>query len=268
MASSSEIKRLLAEYRRALEAKRPRLQDLDQSRLQYHVPLLERLDAVEGSSVALYDLHLGRYAFLTASFKFLLGYRRVDAMARGPEYFYGQMHPDDLPVVLDSVTRTFRFLYDLPPAERRDYRLSFDFRMRQAAGKWVRLVQQVVVLEQDRRGTVWLVLIVNDLLRDGSRDAPARRQLRNLKDSTLHLFAPEEDAGYEARPGLSQREIEVLGLVAMGMASREIADQLFISVTTVNNHRQHILEKTGTRSSAEAVRYAAEIGLLPTRRAD
>ena len=54
----------------------------------------------------------------------------------------------------------------------------------------------------------------------------------------------------------------VRGLVAVGLASREIADRLSISVATVNNHRQHILEKTGARNSAEAVRYASGLGLL------
>ena len=44
--------------------------------------------------------------------------------------------------------------------------------------------------------------------------------------------------------------------------SREIAGFLSISVNTVNNHRQNILEKTNTGSSPEAVRYAAGLGLL------
>jgi DNA-binding CsgD family transcriptional regulator len=134
--------------------------------------------------------------------------------------------------------------------------------MRQADGSNARLVQQVVVLEQDRRGAIWLVLIVNDLLRDGSVDASTRRQLRNLRSGKLYLFAEEDEPGEGKEPRLSKREIEVLGLVAVGMASREIADRLYISVATVNNHRQHILEKTGARNSADAVRYAAELGLI------
>jgi DNA-binding CsgD family transcriptional regulator len=56
--------------------------------------------------------------------------------------------------------------------------------------------------------------------------------------------------------------LEVLGLVATGMASKDIADRLFISVNTVNNHRQRILEKLDSRSSAEAVRYVMKLGLI------
>ncbi|MGA2974511.1 MAG: LuxR C-terminal-related transcriptional regulator [Spirochaetia bacterium] len=262
MSPPAEISRLLAEYRRSLQLERLEPANLDYTRLVYHVPLLERLDAVEGSSVALFDLYKMSYVFLTSSFKFLLGYRRDQAMEKGPEYFYDQMHPDDLPIVLDTVSRSLRFLHGLSGAERKDYTLSFDFRMRQAGGGYVRLVQQVIVLEQDRRGAVWLILIVNDIVKDGSLEAPTRRQLRNIRNGKMYLFVPEEEPGNETRPSLTRRELEVLGLVAVGMVSREIADRLFISVATVNNHRQHILEKMGAKNCAEAVRYAAELGLL------
>lgn len=182
MAESDRTAGLFKEYRRVLTRDRFRPEDLDPTRVEYHRPLLARLDSVEGSSVALYDLHERRYAFLTSSFRFLLGYRRDEAMDRGPDYFYGMMHPDDLPVVLDTVIRAFRFLRGLPPEERRDYRLRFDFRMRRAEGGFVRLLQQ------DRKGRIWLVLIVNDLVRDGSLEAGAGRQMHCIRDGKLRLF--------------------------------------------------------------------------------
>jgi DNA-binding CsgD family transcriptional regulator/PAS domain-containing protein len=255
-----KLQRLYADYQRALGAQRFREQDLDYSRLDYHLPLLERLDTVDDSSVVLYDLCRRRYVFLTGSFKFLLGVQREQALNEGPEYFYREMHPEDLPVVLDTVTRTLRFLYNLPLGERKNYRLSFDFRIRRADGRLVRLLQQIVVLELDRRGNIWLILAVNDLVHDGSLETPAARSLRHLQNGKYYLFAPTEEAAGSMQ--LSPREIEVLGLVAVGMVSREIADRLCISVATVNNHRQHILEKTGAKNSAEAVRYAAELGIL------
>jgi DNA-binding CsgD family transcriptional regulator len=260
MDGPHDLEQFYEQYRRALAAQRFREQDLDYGRLDYHLPLLHSLDAVEDSSVVLYDLHQQRYVFLTGSFKFLLGFRREDALEEGPEYFYRQMHPEDLPTVLDTVRRTLLFLYSAPAAERKDYRLSFDFRIRRADGRLVRLLQQIVVLELDRRGNIWLILAVNDLVRDALLDAPVTRSLRNLKDGREVLFGA---GGREEPPvSLSPREREVLGLVADGMASREIANRLFISLATVNNHRQHILEKMGARNSAEAVRYAGQLGIL------
>lgn len=263
----AQLERLFADYERALHAQRFRAEDLDLGRLDYHLPLLERLDAVEDSSVVLYDLYQRRYLFLTSSFKFLLGYDRGEALGQGPEYFYRRMPEEDLETVLDTVTRTLRFLYGLPAAERKDYKLGFDFRIRREDARLVRLLQQVVVLEQDARGNIWLVLAVNDLV-EGPAEEPPRRSLRNLRNGRSYLFVPEEsggragEAGQGGRPELTKREIEVLGLVAVGMASREIADQLYISTATVNNHRQRILEKTGARNCTEAVRYAARLGIL------
>ena len=104
----------------------------------------------------------------------------------------------------------------------------------------VLLLLQVIVLEQDRRGTMWLILIVNDIVKDGSLETPPHRQLRNIRNRRLYLFVPEEEPENETRPSLTRRELEVLGLVAVGMVSREITDRLCISIATVNNHRQHI----------------------------
>lgn len=76
----------------------------------------------------------------------------------------------------------------------------------------------------------------------------------------LYLF--NDNADYEGKAVLSQREVEVLGLVSKGFASKEIADKLFISVNTVNNHRQKILGKMNASNTAEAVVFARNLGLV------
>jgi DNA-binding NarL/FixJ family response regulator len=62
-------------------------------------------------------------------------------------------------------------------------------------------------------------------------------------------------------PGLSPRENEVLKLVAKGYTYREIAEKLFISVKTVQNHVQNILTKLHLRKRYELMRYAIQRGL-------
>jgi DNA-binding NarL/FixJ family response regulator len=61
---------------------------------------------------------------------------------------------------------------------------------------------------------------------------------------------------------ISQREKEVLGLMADGYRSKEIAEQLFISINTVNNHRSNIMNKLNASNSIEAVGMAKELGIL------
>ena len=62
----------------------------------------------------------------------------------------------------------------------------------------------------------------------------------------------DDDEGYE----LSDRETEVLVLLAKGCSSKEIADKLNISVHTVNTHRKNITHKTGIKSVAGLAVYA------------
>ena len=62
---------------------------------------------------------------------------------------------------------------------------------------------------------------------------------------------------------LTRRERAVLTLVAMGLTSGAIAEQLGISARTVDGHRTNVLRKLGLRSLADLVRYAVQRGLLP-----
>jgi two-component system response regulator NreC len=61
---------------------------------------------------------------------------------------------------------------------------------------------------------------------------------------------------------LSEREREVLRLLALGHTNQEIARQLFISVRTAETHRAHVMQKLHLQSRAELVRYALSQGLL------
>ena len=63
---------------------------------------------------------------------------------------------------------------------------------------------------------------------------------------------------------LSEREVDVLRLIALGHTNTEIAQQLYISVRTVETHRGHISQKLLLSSRAELVRYALDRGLVDT----
>jgi two-component system response regulator NreC len=73
--------------------------------------------------------------------------------------------------------------------------------------------------------------------------------------------ASEEKKRAEEDP-LSDREREVLRLLALGHTNQEIAALLFISVRTAETHRAHVLQKLGLSSRAELVRYALDHGLV------
>ena len=72
--------------------------------------------------------------------------------------------------------------------------------------------------------------------------------------------APLEPAG--PPDDLTEREVEVLRLIALGHTNAEIASQLYLSVRTVESHRAHIQQKLGRSTRAELVRYALDHGFV------
>src|SRR6202453_1566312 len=63
---------------------------------------------------------------------------------------------------------------------------------------------------------------------------------------------------------LSEREVDVLRLIALGHTNAEIGEQLYLSVRTVDTHRSHIQQKLRLSTRAELVGYALERGLIST----
>jgi two-component system response regulator NreC len=72
--------------------------------------------------------------------------------------------------------------------------------------------------------------------------------------------------GTAARSLLSDRELQVLKLVAEGFSSREVAEQIFVSTKTVETYRSRFAEKLGLKSRAQIVQYALNLGLLSSEK--
>jgi two-component system response regulator NreC len=75
-------------------------------------------------------------------------------------------------------------------------------------------------------------------------------------------LAADAAAAKRSAPELTERELEVLRLIARGHTNREIAERLFLSVRTVEGHRARIQRKLGRSRRSELVEYVKERGLV------
>jgi two-component system, NarL family, response regulator NreC len=91
--------------------------------------------------------------------------------------------------------------------------------------------------------------------------AAGRRYVHPLLGARL-AQAEALDGGHARADPLSEREREVLRLLALGHTNQEIATILFISVRTAETHRAHIMRKLGLSTRAEIVRHALATGQL------
>ncbi|WP_316841796.1 response regulator transcription factor [Pedobacter gandavensis] len=76
---------------------------------------------------------------------------------------------------------------------------------------------------------------------------------QNTTRTTAYLQEPHD---------FSNRELEILALIAEGLTNTEISERLFISKRTVEGHRQTLIEKTGSRNTAALIHYAILNGLI------
>jgi len=94
--------------------------------------------------------------------------------------------------------------------------------------------------------------------------ADGGRYLHPALGAELARAEEESKVGPRAAHGvpLSKREVDVLRCVAKGYSNQEIADELFISVRTVETHKTHIMQKTSLRARSDLTKFARETGIL------
>lgn len=106
------------------------------------------------------------------------------------------------------------------------------------------------------------------LFRDATQKKQMERFVQALRQRLAQFDGDPSIAGFSSSPAphhqpLTPRESETLTLLVQGHNTREIAQALVISPSTVRNHIRHILNKFGVHSRLEAVAYAFKYGLVP-----
>ncbi|HEX5900509.1 MAG TPA: response regulator transcription factor [Solirubrobacteraceae bacterium] len=113
-----------------------------------------------------------------------------------------------------------------------------------------------------RAGAAGYVLkeAADDELVDAVRRVAEGGTYLNPRLGAVLAAAPPEPSG--PPDDLTEREVEVLRLIALGHTNAEIAAELYLSVRTVESHRAHIQQKLGRSTRAELVRYALDHGFV------
>jgi DNA-binding CsgD family transcriptional regulator len=252
---------LAKEYASVLSQQKFVREELDYSILEQHKQMLSHLAEVSNCGVTVFDLFTGKHVFSSYNMEELFGFDMLSIEKIGNKYINSRTHPDDYLSLTRNGISLLRFFYSTPVDERIKYKLINEYRILNAQDKYLRVIEQHQVLELDPRGNVWLALAVMDISPNQEEYQGVKSQLFNYKTGQL-VPVPTSQSDAVGKPELTQRERQVLELIRDGYFSKEISEKLFISVHTVNTHRQRILEKLGVDNSMEAVKYASQLGLL------
>ena len=238
---------------------------LDYQVFENHKPLLHTLATLGNSGVSVFDMFQKTHVFYSPNFGNLLGYPLHDIEKNGgSEFLDTKIHPEDWLSLTKNGISLLKLFFQFSSAEKKDYKLVNEYRIRNSEEKYVRVVEQHQVLELDVHGNLWLSLSIVDISPNQEINEGIKSQLLNFKTGKIIPFQEETAPAKkeELSIALTQREKQVLQLVKEGLLSKEISDKLFISLHTVNTHRQRVLEKLGANNSMEAVVYASQLGLV------
>ncbi|MDR6570764.1 response regulator transcription factor [Chitinophaga ginsengisegetis] len=91
----------------------------------------------------------------------------------------------------------------------------------------------------------------------------AKPQIQTVAVEKEVLVFPKADNTAKQDTGISNRELEVLILMAGGLSNQEIADRLFVSLNTIKTHSSRIFEKLDVKRRTQAIEKARQMNLIP-----
>ena len=238
--------KLARQFEQLLDSQRFEPQALDRALLQKHLDLLARFESISAGAISVFDLDRREHVYFSPRFGTDFGWDLERLEKEGIAYSNTLIHPGDRLLLMESGIYFTKLAFSIAPERRRRYKLYTDYRMKRPNGGFVRVTEQQSALESDRHGNLWLALSVLDRSPYNDVQTPARCRMVDATTGELFLFPPPE-AGQKDL--LSLREREILQLISKGLVSREIADLLYISVNTVNTHRQRIISKLEVSST-------------------
>ena len=183
-----------------------------------------------------------------------------------PDQLFQRTHPEDIQQMFAFSNYWVEFLMSLTPEKRVNVHATIYIRIKNKAEiyKWVMVQYAVQILDETGKIIFVLTLVTDiDFIK---KDGVAMMSILDTSDETCqHFYCSDGKSINQTQqniPNLTNREIEVIGFLAIGFSSKQIAAEMNISVNTVDNHRQNMLKKTKSKSTGELVNFAIQAGFV------
>ncbi|KAA5549219.1 LuxR C-terminal-related transcriptional regulator [Adhaeribacter rhizoryzae] len=223
-------------------------------------PLLEKIFIGADCAIAIFDASKTNYPYISYKLEQLLGYEAQAYLQEGLCFTLSKIHPDDVPGLLEILEKEMDYIAGLTPNQRLDYRSSYDYRIRKINGTYIRVLQRNLILNLDEANQVLHLLVVLTDITHLKKDNTKILHIINKQESGFAYFYNLAEQRVTKDTFLSKREIEILKLLGKGYSSKEVADELFISIHTVETHRRNMLEKTNIKDTSCLVHFAILAG--------
>ncbi|GGH25402.1 PAS domain-containing protein [Sphingobacterium alkalisoli] len=172
------------------------------------------------------------------------------------------IHPEDLPYFLDFEATVTDFFKRLPPDKVMKYKTRYDYRIRKSDGEYLRILQQIVTIQSDEDGAVLRTFVVHTDISHLKKDNKMQLSFIGMEGEPSYLNVSTVNNYAKKQQIFTKREQEILVLLSQNKKTKDIAEELCISKSTVSTHRKNMLRKTNTHTVLELVSYALSKGDL------
>lgn len=236
---------------------------LDGRIVEQHRCFIRSLTKINGGCAVISDLSNRKSYVVVHPWAHFLGLTPEEAElsvidSMDEDCIYRRIHPEDLVEKRLLEYKFFQKTFSMSAEERLKYRGRCRLRMMNEQGVYQYIDNLVQIMENTPLGNVWLIFCLYSLSADQRPDSGIYATITHMEHGAVEILSLSEEHCHI----LSEREKEILRCIRKGMSSKEIAASLYISVNTVNRHRQNILEKLSVGNSIEACRAAELMKLL------
>ena len=234
--------------------------------IEPHIEHIKHLDEIVPPGARFYlvvNFNTFQYEYVGKGQSFLSGYENEIIEKEGIQFQMRHMHPEDAEFIVKHSYPAFnKVIENLSFKEQKKVLLQHNYRFRHKKGHLVHLMEQGTVLKVDEQGKL-LVCLIHVYELPMVHPFKIKVLVNKLKaDQTYDTLYSAEFPQEEEKVQLSQREIDVVRLLSVGLNSEQIADKLFISYHTVRTHRKNMLQKLEMKSTSELVAYGITHGLI------
>lgn len=219
----------------------------------------------------LLDFATKKYLYVEESCFDIMGYSSKEFLEIGLEGYFSKWHPSDFSIINTRVfPENLQFLRSISPALYNDYIFSYNYRLCKPMGEYVTILQRSSYIAGTAAdgtpadspvGVIGVTFDITHFKTDLSVIHTIEKVVNTPEGLRNELVFKQVHPIFD-KPCLSNREKEIIQLLAKGESSKQIAGVLNISIHTIHNHRKNMLAKTGCRSSSELVNFAMKHGLL------
>jgi len=232
----------------------------DRQKLQKQIDFYKRLLNIFHAGDFFYyvfSMYISELDLVSESVNDVLGYKSEEFRL---DLLMSIIHPEDKPYFLTFEYNIVEFFKSLPFEKVPLYKVQYDFRLRKKDGSYARILHQAVQIDYDEDNYYRTLSLDTDITHIKQEGEPCF-SLIGL-DGEPSYYNIQNKVFTKSYDLFTKREREILKGIVESKTSQQIANDLFISLYTVNAHRRNIMEKANVKTPTELVQKTLKEGWI------